>query len=102
MVPYSQLCFDDRDSFCTKAPSAYRLTVASAPPPDAESGTELRTTRELAAFVEVNSTYWLVEVSRTDLRPEDSVAKLVCPKVRWASVVRRVPVYRPSSASYSV
>ncbi len=65
--------------------------MASAPPPPGASGTELRTTMELVGVVEVNSTYCPVESSRTDLRPEDSVPKLVWPKVRLASVVSRVP-----------
>lgn len=46
---------------------------------------------ELVLPAEVNSTYWPVESRRTDLRPEDSVAKLVCPKVRVASDSSRVP-----------
>lgn len=65
--------------------------MASVPPPPGASGMELRTTIELAALTEVNSTYWPVESSRTELRPEDSVPKLVCPKVRCASAVSRVP-----------
>ncbi len=52
---------------------------------------ELRTTIELVWLVEVNSTNWPVLFSRTDCRPEDSVAKLVCPKVRSGSAVSRVP-----------
>ncbi|CAO0829401.1 hypothetical protein SMICM17S_07498 [Streptomyces microflavus] len=51
--------------------------MASRPPPPAASGMELRTTIEFDALVEVNSTNSPVELSRTDLRPEDSVAKLV-------------------------
>ena len=46
---------------------------------------------ELVGTVEVNCTYWPVEFSRTDWRPEDSVAKLVWPKVRSWSVVSKVP-----------
>ncbi len=65
--------------------------MASVPPPPGASGMELRTTIELVAVVEVNSTYWPVESSRTDSRPEDSVAKLVWPKVRFGSAVSRVP-----------
>lgn len=72
------------------------------PPPWGASGTELRTTIELAAAVEVKETNSPVESSRTDLRPEDSVPKLVCPKVRFSSASRSVPSYVPSSASYSV
>ena len=46
---------------------------------------------ELAWLAEVNSTNWPVLLSRTDLRPEDSLAKLVCPKVRSASGSSSVP-----------
>src|SRR3954470_10640792 len=63
---------------------------------------ELRTTMELAGTVEVTSTNWPVVVRRTDLRPDDSVPKLVCPNVRFASASTRVPWYRASSASYDV
>ena len=52
--------------------------------------------------MEVNWTYWPVLVRRTDSRPDDSVAKFVCPNVRRASVWSSVPVYWPSSASYVV
>ncbi|GGS47293.1 hypothetical protein GCM10010221_53020 [Streptomyces parvus] len=75
----------------TNSPSAYRLMVASRPPPPGASGMELRTTIEFAGAVEVNSTYSPVELSRTDSHPEDSVAKLVCPKVRSASDWSNVP-----------
>ncbi len=51
--------------------------MASVPPPPGASGIELRTTIEFEALVEVNSTNWPVEFSRTDWRPEDSVAKFV-------------------------
>ena len=91
VVPYSQLLRDDRVSFRANVPLTYRLIVASMPPPPAASGMELRTTIELAALVEVNSTNCPVLFSRTDLRPEDSVAKLVCPNVRSGSAVSRVP-----------
>ena len=77
VLPYSQLCFDDRVSFLTKVSLTYRLIVASMPPPPGASGIELRTTIELAGLVEVNSTNCPELLSRTDLRPEDSVAKLV-------------------------
>ena len=65
--------------------------MASMPPPPAASGIELRTTIELDGLVEVNSTNWPVLFSRTDCRPEDSVAKLVWPNVRSGSVSSRVP-----------
>ena len=41
--------------------------------------------------VEVNSTKSPVPVRRTDFRPEDSVAKLVCSNVRSGSVSSSVP-----------
>ena len=73
-------------------PLAYRLIVASWPPPPAASGIEFRTTIELVALVDVNCTYWPWLFRRTDLRPEDSVPKLVCPNVRSASASSSVPV----------
>ncbi|CAM5561280.1 hypothetical protein SHIRM173S_08475 [Streptomyces hirsutus] len=91
VLPYSQLCLELRRIFCTNSPSAYRLRVASVPPPPGASGIELRTTIELVGPQEVNCTYWPVESRRTDLRPEDSVAKLVWPNVRLGSAVRSVP-----------
>ncbi len=64
----------------------------SRPPPPAASGIELRMTIEFDGTVEVNSTYWPVLFRRTELRPLDSEAKFVCPKVRSASAVRTVPL----------
>jgi hypothetical protein len=61
------------------------------PPPPGASGIELRTTIELAWLADVNSTNWPVLFRRTDLRPDDSVPKFVCPKVRSASASTRVP-----------
>ena len=80
-------------------PGVSRVTAASMPPPLAESGIELRTTMELAWFTEVNSTNWPELFRRTDWRPEDSVAKLVCPKVRNGSAVSSVPLWLAASAS---
>src|SRR5262245_6808326 len=61
---------------------------------------ELRTTIEFVCVVDVNSTYWPVLLRRTDLRPEDSVAKLVCPNVRGGSASSSCPWYCPFSAAY--
>ena len=60
---------------------------------------ELRTTMPFAWLAEVNSTNCPVLFSRTDLRPEDSLAKLVCPKVRSGSAVSSVPLWLAASAS---
>ena len=92
VVPYSQLCRDDSVSFCDEGAvdvQADRRRPGRRRRPS--PGWSCAPRSSWPALVEVNSTNWPVLLSRTDWRPEDSVAKLVCPKVRSGSAVSSVP-----------